>query len=329
MKILMIHKGRLPAPLYGGTERVVWALGKALVALGHEVEYLTGEGSLIPFAKYNIIDKTIPLEHQIGKNYDVVHFHHNPELAGEIPLPYLVTVHGNAVPGEKLDKNSVFISSDHSKRHGSQVFVYNGLSWEDYSKVDFQRHRKYFHFLGKAAWSVKNLKGAIDVIHQTHNEKLHVLGGSRFNFKMGFRLTLSTRVKFHGMVGGATKDRLLNGSKGLIFPVRWHEPFGLSIIESLYSGAPVFGTPYGSLPELVGNEFGFLTSDSKMLAASLSNAHEFRPEHCHQYAREEFSAERMAKAYLLLYERVLNGGSLHLQNPENKGLQSQVLLDWH
>ena len=44
---------------------------------------------------------------------------------------------------------------------------------------------------------------------------------------------------------------LLNASRGLIFPVRWHEPFGLAVIESLYFGCPVFATPYGALPELV------------------------------------------------------------------------------
>ena len=33
--------------------------------------------------------------------------------------------------------------------------------------------------------------------------------------------------------------------------MRWHEPFGIALIEALYFGCPVFGTPYGSLPEIV------------------------------------------------------------------------------
>ncbi|MEF9931013.1 MAG: glycosyltransferase, partial [Bacteroidales bacterium] len=53
------------------------------------------------------------------------------------------------------------------------------------------------------------------------------------------------------MIGGEQKLNILKESKGLIFPVIWNEPFGLAITESLYCGAPVFGTPYGSLPELI------------------------------------------------------------------------------
>jgi hypothetical protein len=59
-----------------------------------------------------------------------------------------------------------------------------------------QMQRDYSHFLGKAAWRVKNVQGAIDVIKRTRTEKLIVMGGSRLNFKMGFRLTLSSGIRF-------------------------------------------------------------------------------------------------------------------------------------
>ena len=134
--------------------------------------------------------------------------------------------------------------------------MHNGLDWNDYSTPELMKSRNYFHFLGNAAWRVKNVSGAINVIKKTKTQRLKVLGGVRFNFKMGMRFTFSTKVGFEGMVGGQTKFDLLNGSKGLIFPVKWHEPFGLAIIESLYFGCPVFGTPYGSLPELVTSDFG-------------------------------------------------------------------------
>ena len=68
------------------------------------------------------------------------------------------------------------------------------------------------------------------------------------------------------MVGGNKKNRLLQHSKGLIFPVKWDEPFGLAITESLYCGCPVFGTPYGSLPELVPSDVGFLAEDMNDIA---------------------------------------------------------------
>ena len=58
----------------------------------------------------------------------------------------------------------------------------------------------------------------------------------------------------------------------LLFPVKWHEPFGLALIESLYFGNPVFGTP-----------FGFERFDRRR---------------CHEYACDRFSSTVMAKNYV-------------------------------
>ena len=79
---------------------------------------------------------------------------------------------------------------------------------------------------------------------------------------MGLRFTLSQRIRFHGMVAGERKSALLRQSSGLIFPVVWHEPFGLAVVESLYMGAPVFATPYGALPEIVTPAITAFTSSS-------------------------------------------------------------------
>ena len=132
--------------------------------------------------------------------------------------------------GRPLPLNTVFLSRNHAERHGAETFVYNGLEWSDYGVPNWETPRRYFHFLGNAAWRVKNVRRAIEVVRGMHGERLMVLGGTRLNIKMGFRLTLSPKIHFAGMVGGEEKLRLLNGSKGLIFPVRWHEPFGLAVI---------------------------------------------------------------------------------------------------
>ena len=154
-----------------------------------------------------------------------------------------------------------------------------------------------------------------------------MLGGVRFNFNMGMRFTFSPRIKFCGMVGGEQKDRLLNGSKGLIFPVRWHEPFGLAIIESLFYGCPVFGTPYGSLPEIVNNDVGFLSyKKDEVLNAMLYNKYDAR--HCNDYAVEEFNSKKMALAYLAKYEKILAGEKLNKSAPVLKHIQETKFLPW-
>ena len=200
--------------------------------------------------------------------------------------------------------------------------MYNGVDFGDYGKPDFSVKRTHIHFLAKAAWKIKNVKGAIEIAQKSH-QKLAVLGGTRLNFKMGFRFTIDPNVKFYGMIGGEEKNRLINQSKALIFPVLWHEPFGLAIIESLYFGCPIIGTPYGSLPELVPKEVGFLSNKKSELVTQLLDSpkggtsyQHFNQKNCHEYATENFNAAQMAKGYLALYEKVLNGEKLNILPPK-------------
>jgi len=124
---------------------------------------------------------------------------------------------------------------------------------------------------------------------------------------MGFRLTLDRHVRFWGMVDNQTKSQIMNRSAGLVFPVTWHEPFGLAITESLYFGCPIFATPSGSLPELVTPETGVLSMREDELIHAISSSRDFSPERCHEYARELFNADKMAERYLGYYEHVMNG----------------------
>lgn len=39
MRILIVHNSVIPAHKYGGTERVIWYLGKELVKQGHKVRF--------------------------------------------------------------------------------------------------------------------------------------------------------------------------------------------------------------------------------------------------------------------------------------------------
>jgi glycosyltransferase involved in cell wall biosynthesis len=312
MKILIVNDTRIPAAKYGGTERVIWWLGKELNRLGHEVTYLVGPGSACPFAKVLVYDPAVDMNQQVPDDTDVVHFHF--QVNNFTKKPYLINVHNNPGYGHQLDKNSVFVSANHAARHGSAVFVHHGLDPDDYPRPDLIIKRTHTHFLAKAAWRVKNVQGAIDVATRSGN-KLVVLGGTRLNLKMGLRFTPNLNVRFKGMVDNTEKSVVLNSSKALLFPVLWHEPFGLAIIESLYFGCPVFGTPYGSLPELVIPEVGLLSNSKQVLTAKLKAANDFNKQLCHDYAVSNFTVQKMAQRYLALYERVLNGEILNEVNP--------------
>lgn len=329
MHLLIANNSVIPVHLYGGTERVIWYLGQALIAKGHKVSYLVEAGSHCEFAKVIIRNHSLSIEQQIPDDVDVVHLNYAPPNLEAIKKPFIITMHGNSNDLDLLHFNTVFVSADHAGRYGSNIFVHNGLNWDDYAKPELSRQRTAFHFLGNAAWRVKNVKGAIDVVRKTEHERLMVLGGQRFNFKMGLRFSFSPRISFHNQVGGVYKTDLINISKGLIFPVKWYEPFGLAIIESLYYGCPVFGTTYGSLPELVPKSVGFLANDANTLADAISQAESFNKKHCHEYARDIFNSEKMATRYIHFYETALDGKPLNPVAPRLQQLQQQKFLPWH
>jgi glycosyltransferase involved in cell wall biosynthesis len=208
------------------------------------------------------------------------------------------------------------------------VFVHNAIDTADYQVPDLNNKRTHTHFLAKAAWRIKNVKGAIDVATMSGN-KLVVLGGTRLNLKMGLRFTPNLNVRFKGMVGDEAKSVVMNSSKALLFPVLWHEPFGIAIIESLYFGCPVFGTPYGSLPELVPAEVGLLSASKSELAAGLKNVEGFNKQHCREYAADNFNIGKMAAAYMALYEQVLNGQALNSEQPKLINNDQPKYLPWN
>lgn len=316
---------------YGGTQRVIWYLGKELVKLGHNVTYLVKKGSSCEFAKTITLNEEIDIRKQIPNCIDVIHFNFTPKNFSKVEKPYIITMHGNTNQKVPLNRNTVFISKNHAERYNSKSFVYNGLDWDDYSKPDFKKHENTFHFLGKASWGVKNLKGAIQIVKQIEDVTLNVLGGKRFSkrvFKMGPSYLFSKQVKYRGMVGGIEKEKFLNVSRGLIFPALWHEPFGLAIIESLFYGCPVFGTPHGSLKELVTKEVGFLSCKKDEIADAIINANDFNLKICSAYAYENFNSKKMALDYLEKYNCVLKGQPLNPKKPELICTQKEKYLEF-
>jgi glycosyltransferase involved in cell wall biosynthesis len=325
MNILIVNNTVIPATQYGGTERIIWWLGRELSNLGHKVTYLVAAGSLCPFAKVLVYNPTVDINSQVPDDIDIVHFQY--AINGFTKKPYLVTIHNN--PGDDvLDQNSVFVSANQAERHGSSVYVYNGIDPDDYRKPDFDDKRSHLHFLAKAAWRIKNVKGAIDIATKSNN-KMVVLGGTRLNLKMGFRFTPNLNISFRGMVDNDQKSEVMNGSKGMVFPVLWHEPFGIAIIESLYFGCPVFATPYGSLPELVPAKVGVLSNSKSVLIEALKHTESFNKRLCHEYAADNFNVLNMAAGYVKLYQKVLDGHKLNPQSPQLQSTNLPKFLPWN
>jgi glycosyltransferase involved in cell wall biosynthesis len=104
-------------------------------------------------------------------------------------------------------------------------------------------------------------------------------------------------VRWVGEVGGARKQRLFADAFAFLMPIRWPEPFGMVMVESLAAGTPVLAFPEGAAPEVVEHGVsGFLVKDEEEMAAMVERCGDIEPEQCRRSA-ERFAPDRIALAY--------------------------------
>jgi glycosyltransferase involved in cell wall biosynthesis len=109
-------------------------------------------------------------------------------------------------------------------------------------------------------------------------------------------------------VGPEERDRLLGRARALLHPIRFEEPFGLSVVEAMACGTPVVAFRRGSMPEVVRNGVtGFLVETVDEAVAAVARIGELERRACRRWVGERFSQRRMVHDYLEVYERVLSG----------------------
>ncbi|MEK6705695.1 MAG: glycosyltransferase [Candidatus Poribacteria bacterium] len=330
MHIAIYHDAVIPPIQYGGTERVIKWLANALILLGHKVTLLARPGSAITGANilYDVlyIDNKHGWQNLISNDVDIIHLFLTPHE--HVKKPFLVTIQGNGKEGELFHRNTVFISRKHAENHGTTHFVYNGLDPAEFQSN--QTREDYLVFLAKASWKVKNLLGALEIA-RIAQKRLIVMGDRKLplgadSIKRFFGKIRN--VEYLGMVNDHEKNHFLKKAHGLLFPVRWHEPFGIAILEALASGCPIFGTPYGSLPEIITSDVGYLETKASSLAEKI-NQRLFEPSVCsNRVITGGFTHIDMAKAYIRYYNRILNFGVLGVTIPQTMQ-KFDKLLPWN
>jgi glycosyltransferase involved in cell wall biosynthesis len=309
MKILFYHPNILPVIGYGGIERILFWHMVELVKLGHQVCLIGNKESTVRKYGIELIEIQNPDEWEklIPDNYDIIHLSHNHIARSNVPT--ITTVHGNGQVGEIFHENCVFVSRKHAEIHGSNQFIHNAIDLNEYPyQPKSKREWNRFLFLAKASWRVKNLKHSVKACRK-HERHLEVIGGRYWG--------LSRYIHSHGIIGGEKKMNLIRQCDGMLFPVRWHEPFGIAVIEAMSQGLPVIGSPYGSLPELINAQVGFIANNFEELENYLAQdfSKNFNPDVIRKHVEDKFNITRHAHAYLDLYKKVIQGEKLNSHNP--------------
>jgi len=308
MHIAVVSHHRLPVKGYGGTERIVVALVRGLVELGHRVTLIAAPGTKL--AAVTVVE-AIPRDfHTAGprlapylpRDADIVHAHF-PLQASPASLPFVQTLYGNWKSGRPVPPNTVFVSRDHAWRHGGTAFVHNGLVPTEFT---FRRRKEAWDlFLGRLHSST-GYHWAIEAAKRT---------GRRLILAGGWRPSFSGGIKYVGEVDDGQKTALLARARCLWTPALWDDPFGLASIEALFSGTPVLGTRRGALPEIITPDVGALGDTLEDLVEASEHIHTRDPDGCRARAERCFSHIAMASAYVRIYEEVLSTGRLPLAAP--------------
>lgn len=315
MRVTLVAPAGIPTRGYGGTERQVEWLAAQLVRLGHDVTVIaarrTGDA---PF-EIRQAGTAQQVRDAIPADTQLVHFH-GPYL--DVPYPSLNTCHivgldlSRFAESSGAPQNWNFVSASHARSYGRATFVYNGFPVDAYRLAAGKNERLFF--LAGIARAGKNLNRAVDLARK-YDLGLDIAGGVRWKLltrsqvrrDMVFLKTLAPRYRFHGIVDGDIKLKLLGEARAFINPVAWEEPFGMAPVEAMLCGTPVLATRRGAMHEIIDPESGRLFETDDEFAAALGEIDTLSPARCREKAADRFAIEKTTQGYLELYARILDG----------------------
>jgi glycosyltransferase involved in cell wall biosynthesis len=328
----------VPPRGYGGTERIVSYLTEALVEQGHDVTLFASADSitsadLVPCAKRALrLDPDVgdPTPHMAlmlekirarASKFDILHFHidywHFPMFRTR-PNRTLTTLHGRQDLPDMQTFYSEFsemplVSISNAQRApirnaNFRATIHHGLPRNLYRPATSPQ-RGYLAFLGRIS-PEKRCDRAI-AIAKAANMPLKIAAKVDKVDRAYFRevvepLLNHPLVELVGEIEEHQKNDFLSNAAALLFPIDWPEPFGLAMIESMACGTPVLAFNRGSVPEIIEDGTnGYMVSTVEEAIAKLDAVLALDRSKVRRHFEERFTADRMARDYVKLYESLL------------------------
>jgi glycosyltransferase involved in cell wall biosynthesis len=168
-----------------------------------------------------------------------------------------------------------------------------------------------------------SLRSSLDLVIDVGR---HPVGDDYFDRVMKPILSSDAQVIYIGEVDTATKKHWFRHAQAMLFPIRWGEPFGMVLIESMASGTPVVGFRKGSVPEIVRDgKTGFVVESVESMVEAIASIERIDRRDCQRHVEDHFSIHRMAERYEAVYER-LAGAQPEQPRPESGRKASGVAM---
>jgi glycosyltransferase involved in cell wall biosynthesis len=326
----------VPPKLYGGTERVVHFLTEALVDLGHDVTlFASGDsttraelvaGAPTALRLKDCEDPIAPhvamIEDVIARagDFDVLHFHTDYlgySLARRQSVPYVTTMHGRLDTAElepifRTFPESPLVSISDAQRDPHPEANWMGTVYHGLPLGLYRAHPgrgDYLAFVGRIS-PEKRVDRAVEIAKRLGMPlkiAAKISSKDRDYFEDKIKpLFADPLVEFVGEIGEAEKNAFLGGAAALLFPIDWPEPFGLVMIEAMACGTPVVALRCGSVPEVMSDGVsGFVVDNIDEAVAATARAVELPRAGVRAYFEQRFSAPRMARDYVAIFEAMV------------------------
>jgi len=290
-------------------------------------EDVFGRPDLIKQAEINLFQRIVDEQSE----FDVIHSHIEPIIAAsesgnyfsKITKPTVITFHNQTHIKNNIDYYQshpeihnlkyIFISHDQSEPLNflpNKTVIYNGINLDGLTYNAIPNNNQ-LSFLGR----ITPEKGIVEAIEiaRLSNMKLLIAAAIDESQRDFYEIEVKPKIDneniiFLGEVYDEGKNNLLKNSAAFLFPINWHEPFGLVLVEALATGTPVLANDIGSVKEIIEDgKTGYIipiTDGPEAYVEKIKKLKDIDRSYCRKVAEEKFDEKVMTANYLKYYESV-------------------------
>lgn len=191
--------------------------------------------------------------------------------------------------------------------------IYNGLDLDAIPFSPRPTKEAPLLFAGRIS-PEKGVEEAIEIA-QMSGHRLLIAGGiydrPYFAERIAPRLEeAGDRVTYLGQLERLALWKIMGQSLGLLFPIEWEEPFGLTAVEAMATGTPVIAYRRGAAEEVIRNgETGYLVEagERSHAAALVDDLYDIPRAGCRAHVEASFALDAMIDAYEEVYATAMKG----------------------